>query len=453
MKHYLSFLLSTLALAACTSKDEILLQENENKEQPKISCNVKDFKYEFETSADTRTSLVYESSSLAFSWSDNDIIGIYPDEGEQMRFKLGKSNGTSKAHFDGGGWSMSQEHTYQAYYPYSISNTANDVPYYAVPVSYEGQKQSGNNSTAHLGAYDFMYATSEYPVNDEITFNFSHASSVMLVDIDVLQSGTYSKLTLSMDEPLFATEGTVDISTGEITPIKWSKNMTVDLDDIYVEKRNALKVWLMCPPANLLDKLIKATITTKSGKEYYTYLIGKNMTAGYGYKFRGSISEGTPVIIIGISTYFENTGVRLVVSNNSTTRARVVMRTEESEHPFTYFGTQTPTYGEETADDKYTFMYVPEDAKKVTCYFDDKKNRNFDFGLNLFTESSIRLYDTGWLSYVPSYSLDLTKFRQGDKDLWFLVSYRTNDGRRIAEQVQEAGDPYEFCGLRIVYSY
>ncbi|MBP5478632.1 MAG: hypothetical protein J6Y15_04635, partial [Bacteroidaceae bacterium] len=122
-------------------------------------------------------------------------------------------------------------------------------------------------------------------------------------------------------------------------------------------------------------------------------------------------------------------------------------------HPFTYFGTQTPTYGEETADDKYTFMYVPKDAKKVTCYFDDKKNRNFDFGLNLFTESSIRLYDTGWLSYVPSYSLDLTKFRQGDKDLWFLVSYRTNDGRRIAEQVQEAGDPYEFCGLRIVYSY
>ncbi|MBP5479383.1 MAG: hypothetical protein J6Y15_08495, partial [Bacteroidaceae bacterium] len=106
MKNYLPFLLGTLALVACTSKEEINLPEK--KEQPKISCNVKDFKYDFETSASTRTSLVYESSGLAFSWSDNDIIGIYPDEGEQMRFKLGKSNGTSKAHFDGGGWSMSQ---------------------------------------------------------------------------------------------------------------------------------------------------------------------------------------------------------------------------------------------------------------------------------------------------------------------------------------------------------
>ena len=288
-KTFLSF--SLLALLAGCANDDIVQSSGDCISNITITA---DDVHWAEPESLTRTDLTLASGSLQFAWAESDVVGIYPNVGDQVSFPMTKGAGTKSANFDGGGWAVKASSTYAAYFPYDAGNTYFGHPYTALPFSYTGQRQSANSSTAHLGAYDYMVATASAPSNGTIGFNFTHINSFLYIQLTTPVDATFTQLTLSAEEACFAEETTVDISTAVITPTKTSTSMTLTLDNITVAAGSTLYAWMAVVPVNLLNKTITATLTTVGGTQYKVDIAGKNLETGRAYSLKGTLpSEGT----------------------------------------------------------------------------------------------------------------------------------------------------------------
>lgn len=217
-----------LALSACDN--EALLpdapQMNEPDNPNACVLVAKDFHWE---GNESRTALTIDGNVAKFSWTTGDKVGILPDEGAQVYFTIPEAKALAegdeltdeqrrKASFDGGAWALKAESNYAAYYPF-IKDF--DLPRTAVPLKYTGQKQTGNNNAAHLGAYDYMGAR---PVTTNangggVTFDFDHVGALVLLEFTVPEANTALKsVTLSADEVTFTTEGPTTSPPPKVSP-------------------------------------------------------------------------------------------------------------------------------------------------------------------------------------------------------------------------------------------
>lgn len=289
-KTYILGLLA-IALSACNEEETATLLPNSGAENSTsgtenvtsdelvraITVEVSD--YELAEPA-TRTNI--DASTLSFTWAEDDVIGIFPEVGDQVYFPMTEGAGTKVAAFDGGGWALRSNRSYSAYYPFSAGNYLVH-PYTALPFSYAGQRQTANNSTAHLGAYDFMAASAATPESGNVTFQFAHLNSLMYLTFTCPVAETFSDLTLSSNEAIFVEETNVNISTAVSTPTKKSKTMTMALGNISVEAGETLGLWIAAAPQNMSGKTLAVTIITNAGTKYLSSFIGKNMESGKAY--------------------------------------------------------------------------------------------------------------------------------------------------------------------------
>ena len=283
MRHFCFSLIALVLLASCTSETFNTDSDNEFISHVTITAN------DFETDDVTRTSLELTSSGLSFTWAENDVVGIYPNAGDQVSFPMTSGAGTKKADFDGGGWALKGNYTYSAYYPYSVDNTTYGRPYTALPISYLGQKQPANNSTAGLGAYDYMVATASAPESGNVTFNFSHIGSVLYIQLTTPKAETFTKLTLSADEAIFTTEATVNISNATLTPTSTATDMALELENIDIAAGGTLNAWIMIAPVNAKNNTLTIIATTSNEENYTEELAGKDYQAGKAYRMAGTL--------------------------------------------------------------------------------------------------------------------------------------------------------------------
>ena len=288
-KTFLSF--SLLALLAGCANDDIVQSSGDFISNIIITA---DDVQMAESESYTRTDLTLVSGVLQFAWAAEDVVGIYPNVGDQVSFPMTKGAGTKSANFDGGGWAVKASSTYAAYFPYDAGNTYYGRPYTALPLSYTGQRQTANSSTAHLGDYDYMVATASAPSNGTIAFNFTHINSFLYVQLTTPDAATFTKLTLATDDDLLVEEATVNIATGVITPTETSESLVLDLNNIAVAAGSTLYAWMAVAPVNLQNKTLTATLTTADGYSYKTDIDGKTLVAGHAYVLKGTVaSEGT----------------------------------------------------------------------------------------------------------------------------------------------------------------
>lgn len=291
-KTYILGLLA-IALSACNEEETATLLPNSGAENATsgtenvtsdelvraITVEVSD--YELSEPA-TRTHI--DASTLSFTWAEDDVIGIFPEVGDQVYFPMTEGAGTKVAAFDGGGWALRSSYSYSAYYPFSAGNYLVH-PYTALPHSYAGQRQTANNSTAHLGAYDFMAATAATPESGNVTFHFAHVNSLMYLTFTCPIADTFTELTLSAEEAIFVEEATVNISTAAVTPTKKLKTVTLPLDNISVEAGEMLKLWIATGPQDMSGKTLTATLTTANNTKYINELAGENLESGKAYRW------------------------------------------------------------------------------------------------------------------------------------------------------------------------
>ena len=239
----------------------------------------------------TRSQLIVDGNVAKFTWTPGDRVGILPDQGAQVWFEIPTpeegEEPTNVAAFDGGAWALKPTSDYAAYYPFVKDF---DLDRTAVPVSYTGQAQTGNGSTAHLGAFDYQGARpSTTNGAGGVSFDFDHVGALVLLQFTVPISGTQlTGVTLSADDAAFTTAGTYDLTSTEgfpITPTETAESMTIGLDYTTTADDDTVTLYFMCAPIDLSGKKLNVSVACggTEGETIEFEADGKNLVAAGGY--------------------------------------------------------------------------------------------------------------------------------------------------------------------------
>lgn len=294
--HIKASLLTLAAMVACTEMEinNELQDSTNNGLLQELSITGKDFQFEDAT----RSSVTIGESGASFTWDEDDVIGIFPDKGDQVSFAMAEGAGTQTATFSGGGWALKSSSKYAAYYPHVYENR--DLT--KIPVSYVGQTQNGNANTDHIGAYDFMAASVTTPENGAVAFDMQHLGALVQLTITVPEPSKLIRTTLHCEENVFTESGTIDLSE-EIPAItsEWkSKTLEISLNNISTTEQNEnVTLYFMMAPVDLSKRSIKAVILKDNNYNQEIEISGKKFEAGKAYRLTANMAseEECPSII------------------------------------------------------------------------------------------------------------------------------------------------------------
>lgn len=303
MKLFYLFPLLTCAilLNSCTTESS---EEGASDVAGGVTFIASDFKY----AVDKRTSLEITDDGAEFNWAEDDMIGIFPDKGTQVSFSMAAGAGTKTASFDGGGWSLKPSSSYAAYYPL-LGEFYLDKR--SIPVDYTEQVQTGNASTAHLGAYDYMGAVATTPENGNVIFKFQHLGALIQLNIPLEKACTPTSVVLHTDEESFVTKGSLDLTSPslKVTAKEKSKDFTVTLTDIsFSEDYQTATVYFMMSPVDLSGKAVSVTVNCDGEASALSYsFAGRNFESGLAY----SVKANAPIkaVDLGLSVKWANCNV------------------------------------------------------------------------------------------------------------------------------------------------
>lgn len=280
MTKFILLSITLLGLAGCCNEslvDDSNIPNNDGVLE-KISIKGADFLYE----ENTRSFVSISENGASFSWDEDDVVGIFPNKGDQVSFAMEEGVGTGTATFSGGGWALKSSATYSAYYPHVYENR--DMT--KIPVSYLGQTQDGNNNTDHIGAYDFMATNVTTPSNGAVAFDMQHLGCLVQVMVDLKESTAITNLNInSANFYGFTTEGYIDLSskTPAILSSAKSNAINIALESFCVDADETAVIYFMMAPANLEGKNIDIAISKDNGENKTYQVAGKNYVAGKAY--------------------------------------------------------------------------------------------------------------------------------------------------------------------------
>lgn len=249
----------------------------------------------FKTEKDARTNIsIDENTGTMVTWCAKDTMGIFPRVGSQVAFPLnnGKGAGTNIAKFDGGGWALRANATYASYYPYNIMNR--DLT--QIPVSYLGQCQHGNASTAHLGQYDFLASSAAVPEKGSVKFDLKRLGAFVQFKLKIPNATILKKCVVHSEGADIISQGSIDLTQSKenlkITPTETCQSLSMNLKGIETHEPNEeVVVSMMLPPCDFTNRKwsirVLDSIPGLNVNEYeWDYeLQPKNLKAGYTYLF------------------------------------------------------------------------------------------------------------------------------------------------------------------------
>lgn len=273
-------MLGVATMSSCSNDNELTSEKSEYVTSVRVT--VEDFLPE---SPATRTSYTVDASGFNFHWADGDALGIYPVGGDQVKFPISQGDGSASASFDGGAWKLRSTYQYAAYYPFSADNYTIDQK--ALPVSFTGQMQNGNGSTAHLGAYDYLACAATSPsAGGGVDLTMKHLGAFVRLQLTMPKADTFSSVVLESDGAKFVTSGTFDLTaaTPAITPTATSSTYTINLTNVATtEKDQVVTVYAIVAPANLSTSQITVTVHGAGQTTYVQTVPGKNFAARSAY--------------------------------------------------------------------------------------------------------------------------------------------------------------------------
>lgn len=273
-------MLGVATMSSCSNDNELTSEKSEYVTSVRVT--VEDFLPE---SPATRTSYTVDASGFNFHWADGDALGIYPVGGDQVKFPISQGDGSASASFDGGAWKLRSTYQYAAYYPFSADNYTIDQK--ALPVSFTGQTQNGNGSTAHLGAYDYLACAATSPsAGGGVDLTMKHLGAFVRLQLTMPKADTFSSVVLESDGAQFVTSGTFDLTaaTPAITPTATSSTYTINLTNVATtEKDQVVTVYAIVAPANLSSSQITVTVHGAGQTTYVQTVAGKDFEARSAY--------------------------------------------------------------------------------------------------------------------------------------------------------------------------
>lgn len=264
MKYKLLTLVAIGLLSATSCSNEEDVAENR---VARVDAILPDF---LEENATRSQISVSSDDKIDYSWAVGDVLGVFPDEGNQVSFRLTESTISAdgkNATFDGGAWALKNGHTYYSYFPFSYENFSESSSLEAIPVDYTGQSISSWGDTKNAGKYDFNAAGATSSSNGALSFQFQRLGALLRVKLKLPATTTYQKLTLSTDADAIPVKGKVNLSALTIAyiPQTYASEISVSLNNISGTKDQVVYVYMMLPPMALLTQGKSLTATLSYG--------------------------------------------------------------------------------------------------------------------------------------------------------------------------------------------
>ena len=247
------------------------------------------------------TKATVRADDLWLSFAVGDRINIWSNSGTTLLYKVVAVNDNGRAKFEGGGFDLTDGETYYSSFPL-IRSTADD--FNSVTVTYEGQVQQADNDANHLANYAYSYATATCN-NHSASFTYTSLCGYFKFFLAVPEVLTFTELTITAADAIFALNGTQDVSAGAngFTAGEMSDVMTLKLNNIEVSD-GELDAFLALAACNASEYVIRLKAT--NGKVYTSPKISKTALKPNGIKtFRTEVFEGEnpPVAKIGSTVY------------------------------------------------------------------------------------------------------------------------------------------------------
>ena len=287
-----SLFVATLIIGAVACQ---VVEDPDSVKQQTIHFSADSFTVFEDGCPETKTGIGEENK---FYWSIGDTVGVYPNSGSQVYFVMDSEEEAHSADFDGGGWAFKVGSTYRSYYPFvgDIYLNAKKIPVRYYRVDKEGlivlQKQVGNNSTGHIGPYDFMYAPETPAESDNLSLHYSHLSTILKPRL-TLPAGHYIKLTMSLDEPLFVVRGEYDLTSDSPTIVgkELEREVSMDLDITLSEPGLLEAYYVTAAPIDMQGEALSVSVKDENGREYsYIYSPSRAYSAGEIVRLTSPIS-------------------------------------------------------------------------------------------------------------------------------------------------------------------
>ncbi len=291
----------------------------------------------------TRVTLTAGESGLSFAWNTGDeicIVGSFDDDLQSTTHKAASStsSGSLQTGFNGGAFTLNPSAVYYSYYPYNSSTDGNSYR----QIILGAQTQTGNNSTAHLGAKNYMVAPKvTTDANASCLFHFTNVLSpcrFTLMLPATAEGKTVSDLTVTRyaNNNLYFPTRITEIFSGlnsENSENKKATGMTYneDSDANFKQCKQSLSftnctigndytlvAWMMLFPQNHSTGRYHVTVSCSDGTVYAGNVAGKNLIAGKAYRFSATLAEHIEMTT-GVSWAVRNEGATLPYDKTSET--------------------------------------------------------------------------------------------------------------------------------------
>ena len=223
------------------------------------------------------------NKGISFSWQYDDVIGVYTTKGTRIKhWALDVSDGGKAATFSSYGWSLVEKRKYYLYYPYNDSYFKNDTPITNLPITFDGQMQSGNNSLSHIATYDYMIGEGITDDNSA-DFKLNHLCSVIRIEYVSPKSAVYTNVSLRTTDNVFCRTAEMNLETQSINPTGKDSYASLRLGRIEVNEGETLVAYLVVAPLDLTGWDVKLAIATEDGGEVEFDVQANELRAGKLY--------------------------------------------------------------------------------------------------------------------------------------------------------------------------
>lgn len=340
MKKQILYTAMILLFAGCASDDPVGLSEA-NVHQG-VYGYMPSYEYgDKEDGSITRVTLTVGESGLSFAWNAGDVINVIGEiNGNQQSTTHcampSTSSGSLRTSFDGGAFTLNPNAVYYSYYPYDQYTDG----YSNRLITLKAQTQTGNNSTAHLGAKNYMVAP-KVTTNElsSCLFHFTNVLSPCRFTLTLPATAVgkaVSELTVTRygDNNLYfptrITENFSGLNSADGENIQ-AKGMTynedsnadyklckqsLDFTDCTISSDHTLVAWMMLFPKDHSTGRYHVNVRCSDGTVYAGNVAGKNLVGGKAYRFSATLGEQVEMTT-GVSWAVRNEGAILPYDQTS----------------------------------------------------------------------------------------------------------------------------------------
>ena len=334
MKKQILYAATMLLLAGCTSDDTTGLPEAD------VRQGVYGFmpSYEFgdmDGDRETRVTLTAGESGLSFAWNAGDVINVVGEINGNLQSTThtameSTSSGNLKTGFNGGAFTLNPRAVYYSYYPYNSGSDGTSNRQIAL----RNQTQTGNSSTAHLGAKNYMVAPKvTTDANASCLFHFTNVLSPCRFTLTLpatAEGKAISELTVTRyaDNDLYfptkVTENFSNLNT-QATGMTYNEGSDADFKqcrqslsftDCTIDGDHTLVAWMMLFPKDHSTGRYHVTVKCSDGTVYAGNVAGKNLVGGKAYRFNATLGEQVEMTA-GVSWAVRNEGATLPYDKTS----------------------------------------------------------------------------------------------------------------------------------------